>query len=348
MAPGPRGRGTPGPADRVLPLDARPKAPSFPGVNWGGFRRFLLRACLGLALLRSFAVRSETRCVVATYNLENYHIRDWGNRSEKPAASRDAVVRVLAAIHPDVVALQEIGEPAALEQLQSALAAAGVSLPHREHVTGWDTNIFVAVLSRFPIVRRASHTNDGYLLAGRRFHTSRGIAEVDIAVTPTSRFTLMTAHLKSRRPVGAADESDLREQEARILRHHIDESLLNSPRGTLLVCGDLNDSPASKSLHLILGRGRGRLIDTRPAEQSLDFTPGETAPLAPPTDATARRSVTWTHFFAKEDTYSRIDYILLAPGMVAWWKPESGYVGSGPDWGLASDHRPVVCELLIP
>ena len=310
-------------------------------MNWGGFFRCILGTHLGIALLLSFDVRSDTRCVVATYNLENYHLRAWGNRQEKPVAARAAVVRVLASIHPDVVALQEIGEPAALDELQSALASAGIALPHREHVTGWDTNIFVAVLSRFPITRRASHTNDGYLLGGRRFHVSRGIAELDIAVTPSSQFTLMNAHLKSRRPVAMADESELREQEAMVLRHHIDEALLRSPQGTLLLCGDMNDSPASKTLHTVLGRGRGRLIDTRPVERPPMMLPGSSG-------TTSGRSITWTHFYAKEDTYSRIDYILLAKGMAAWWKPDSGYVVSDPDWGLASDHRPVVCELLIP
>ena len=315
-------------------------------MNWGGF----CRSIAGVALLLSSSARSDTRCVVATYNLENYHLRAWGNRQEKPAAARAAVVRVLASIHPDVVAVQEIGEPAALDELQSALASAGVDLPHREHVTGWDTNIFVAVLSRFPISRRASHTNDGYLLAGRRFHASRGIAELDIAVTPSSQFTLMTAHLKSRRPVAVADESELREQEAVILRHHVDEALLRSPQGTLLLCGDMNDSPASKTLHTLLGRGRGRLIDTRPAERWPTTPPGNEFTPAPPRspDPASRRSITWTHFYAKEDTYSRIDYILLAQGMAVWWKPEGGYVAGGSDWGLASDHRPVVCELSIP
>jgi hypothetical protein len=44
------------------------------------------------------------------------------------------------------------------------------------------------------------------------------------------------------------------------------------------------------------------LFDTRPAERNGDDPAG-----APSGHET--RNITWTHFYAKEDTYSRIDYI---------------------------------------
>ena len=53
-------------------------------------------------------------------------------------------------------------------------------------------------------------------------------------------------------------------------------------------------------------------------------------------------TVTWTHYFGKEDTYSRIDYIMLSPGMAREWVPNEGFVLATPNWGLASDHRPIV------
>lgn len=46
--------------------------------------------------------------------------------------------------------------------------------------------------------------------------------------------------------------------------------------------------------------------------------------------------------FDKEDVYSRIDYILLSRGMEREWLNEETYVLSLPNWGIASDHRPVV------
>ena len=73
--------------------------------------------------------------------------------------------------------------------------AGGLDLPHWEHVAGWDTNIFVAVLSRFPFAARRSHTNENFLLHGRRFHVSRGFAEVDIQVNPRYTLTLLVLSL---------------------------------------------------------------------------------------------------------------------------------------------------------
>lgn len=274
---------------------------------------------------------------VATYNVENYHLRAFGNREAKSAESRAKVVEHLVAIRPDVVALQEMGEPAALKELQTALKKAGLNLPYSEHVTGWDTNIFVAVLSRYPAVRRNHHTNTSFLLNGRRFYTSRGIAEVEFEAALGYRFTLLTAHLKSKRQIADADEAELREQEALQVRKRIDALLKANPQANLVVCGDFNDTKGSRSTRALLGRGTLGLVDTRPRERNGDNLPPEHPGWVP-------RDVTWTHFYGKEDSYSRVDYILLSRGMAKEWQPTESYVYSTANWGLASDHRPVVCE----
>ena len=108
----------------------------------------------------------------------------------------------------------------------------------------------------------------------------------------------------------------------------------NDPEANLIVLGDFNDDKDSKPVRAIMGRGRTRLFDTRPAERNGD---------AP---ATGRghesRTITWTHYYEKQDLYSRIDYILLSHGMEREWLPAETYVLSLPNWGVASDHRPVV------
>ena len=45
-----------------------------------------------------------------------------------------------------------------------------------------------------------------------------------------------------------------------------------------------------------------------------------------------------------DDTYSRIDYILLSKSMAKEWIPSETYVLASPNWGLASDHRPLVAS----
>ncbi len=300
------------------------------------------RSCFILAAwLVLLAARAATGSfTLATFNVENYLLDPSGTRKAKTVSAREQVVRDLVSIRPDVVALQEIGPPPALAELQQRLKAAGLDLPHSEHVRGWDTNIFVAVLSRFPITARRSHSNDTFLLGGRRLHTSRGIVEVDIAVTPQDRFTLFTAHLKSKRPIGRVDEADLREAEARVLRGHVEAALRRDPQAALVVCGDFNDHPNSRTLRLLLSRGAQGLTDTRPAERAAG---------APPPDRGRRgsRSVVWTHFYAQEDSYSRFDYLLVSRSMAARWRSAGSYVLASPGWGLGSDHRPVVGEFML-
>jgi endonuclease/exonuclease/phosphatase family metal-dependent hydrolase len=272
---------------------------------------------------------------VATYNLANYVDAETSGRPVKSPEARAKVRESIKALKPDVIALQEMGSVRALEELRTALKAEGLDFPHWEHVAGWDTNIHVAVLSRFPITARRPHTNDSFLLSGRRFRVSRGFVEVDIQVSPNYRFTLFTAHLKSKRAVPEADEAELRLEEAKVLREKIDARLSAQPKANIVVLGDLNDTKDSRSTKAIMGIGRGKLVDTRPAERNGDNTPPANPAWDPP-------NVTWTHFYGKEDSYSRIDYILLSQGMAQEWLKDETYVLALPNWGLASDHRPIV------
>jgi endonuclease/exonuclease/phosphatase family metal-dependent hydrolase len=291
---------------------------------------FALALLFSPALLRAETVR------VATYNLENYLDQPTESRPKpKSAAARAKVRESIRALKPDVIALQEIGSVSALLELRDSLKAEGVDLPHWEHVSGFDTNIHVAVLSKFPFAARRPHTNETFLLSGRRFHVGRGIAEVDIQVNAGYSFTLITAHLKSKRPVPEADEAEQRLAEARILRKIIDADLAANPRSNLIVLGDFNDTKDSASTKAVIGHGRTRLVDTRPAECNGDNTVRSNPAYEP-------RNITWTHHFGKEDSYSRIDYILLSPGMAREWVTTETFVLAIPNWGVGSDHRPLV------
>ena len=240
-----------------------------------------------------------------------------------------------------MLALEEMGGLSALQELQASLKVDGLDLPYSEHVAGFDTNIHVAILSRFPITARRSHTNDNFLLSGRRFRVSRGFGEVDIQVNTNYSFTLLAAHLKSKRAVPDADEAELRLEEARLLREKIEARFAANPEVNLVVLGDFNDTKDSASTKAVIGRGKHKLVDTRPAERNGDNTPS-------PNPASDPRNVTWTHHYGKEDSYTRIDFLLVSPGMAREWVTDETYVLTLPNWGVGSDHRPIVATFEAP
>ena len=159
---------------------------------------------LALLFCAQFAGAETFR--VATYNVESYLGEATQSRSAKPAEAKAKIRESIRALRPDVLALQEMGGTNALLELRDSLKAEGLDLPYWEHVAGFDTNIHVAVLSKFPFTARRPHTDDSFLLSGRRFRVSRGFAEVDVQVNTNYSFTLITAHLKSKRAVISVKE----------------------------------------------------------------------------------------------------------------------------------------------
>ncbi len=299
---------------------------------------------LGLVLLFCLlpaARGAEQIFRLATFNVENFLDVPSGTRRAKSPAARAKVRDCILALKPDVIALEEMGATNALLDLQSNLKSSGLDLPFWDEVRGCDTNIHVAVLSRFPFAARRPHTNENFLLDGRRFFVSRGFAELDIQVNPRCAFTLIAAHLKSRRPSPIADEQEWRYEEAAALRRIIDARFAQDPAQNLAVVGDLNDLQDSKPVRAIMGLGATRLFDTRPAERNGDDDASADA-------GHQSRRITWTHYFARDDLYSRVDYILLGRGMKNHWLKEQTYVLATPNWGLASDHRPLVAAFAVP
>ena len=295
----------------------------------------LQAACL-IWLLSSGSAAAE-RFRVAAYNVENYLDQTTETRRYVKSPESKAKVREsIKAMNPHVIAFEEMGSVSALMELRASLKKDGLDYPHWEHAAGWDTNIFVAVLSRFPIVARRSHTNENFLLGGRRYRVGRGFTDVDIKVNDRYTFTLLGAHLKSKRAVPEADEAELRLEEAKLLRAKVDAHLQANPNANLVVLGDFNDTYNTAAIKAIVSTGRGKLMDTRPAERNGDNLPNPANPRYWP------RNISWTHYYGVEDSYSRIDYLMLSPGMAREWNKEQTYIPTLANWGIASDHRPIL------
>jgi endonuclease/exonuclease/phosphatase family metal-dependent hydrolase len=291
-------------------------------------------ACAVIALLFGVSAVAEN-FVVTAYNVENYLDQPTELRPHvKSAEAKSKIRESIRAMNPDVLALEEMGTTNALLELRAALMLDGLDFPFWEHIQSYDTNIHIAVLSRLPVVARHPHTNEIFLLDGKRFQVKRGFAELEIQAATNFTFTLLAAHLKSHLPAPEADENEERLGEAKVLRRILDEKLKARPDAKIIVLGDFNDSKDSAATKEIIGRGKTKLFDTRPAERT-----GDTASAGPP--YFEPRNNAWTYFYGKTDTYSRIDYILLSPAMKKFWRAEETFIPTIPNWGVGSDHRPV-------
>jgi endonuclease/exonuclease/phosphatase family metal-dependent hydrolase len=260
---------------------------------------------------------------VMTYNLGAYGLDDRdgdGQKSEpKPASERGAVIALVAEARPDVLAVQEIGNPAVFEEFRYELKKAGLEYEHVEHLQRGQSEKNLAVLSRFPIMQRQSHTEDTYSIGEAEVRVLRGFLDVEIQVNPQYRFRLMVAHLKSK-VFSALGQTEMRRNEARLLNKHIRAVLKAEPEANLLIEGDLNDTFQSAALREIVGDKNQYLLDPRPTDVEGDA---------------------WTHFSSAIDQYERIDYILVSRGMAPELVPGKTQVVRDSRTYSASDHRPI-------
>jgi endonuclease/exonuclease/phosphatase family metal-dependent hydrolase len=290
---------------------------------------------LAFALIH-FTTNAADTFRVAAYNLENYLDQPTETRHfVKSDAAKAKIRESIKAIHPDVLALEEMGTTNALLELRASLQAEGQDFPYWEYIQGFDDSIHVAVLSKFPFTARHPHTNENFLLDGKRLEVKRGFAEVEIQAATNFTFTLIAAHLKSRLTSPEADEAAQRLAEAKVLRGIIDARLASNPDTKLIVLGDFNDTRNTPSTKAVIGQGKHRLFDTRPAERNGDNQPNPNPRYEP-------RNVTWTHYYGVEDSYARIDYLLLSPAIKKYWLADETYIPVIPNWGIGSDHRPLV------
>lgn len=258
-----------------------------------------------------------------TYNLHQYAQvdRDGDGQADdpKPAAERAALIRILAIWRPDILAVQEIGNPAVFEEFRFALHSAGLAYTNVDYLQRGQSENNLAVLSRFPITARRPHTDDEYSIGPAQVPVSRGFIEIDIEVRTNYVLTLMVAHLKSK-VFHSLGQTEMRRNEARLLNNHVRRAQRDNPEVNLAVVGDFNDSPNSAALRELRGEGGRFLRDLRPAD---DF------------------GSVWTYFERADDTYSRIDYLLASPGLEPEVVRGKCRVVMHPLALTASDHRAV-------
>src|SRR3954447_10334228 len=218
---------------------------------------------------------------IATWNLENLFrpgAGDGPTDEDAYHAKLTALAGMIEQIAPDVLAVQEVGDPEALDDLRARLEGEW----HRELSTQPDgRGIRVGFLSRHPLtdihaIRAFPPGTDPVRInddaTGESPTTEqmgRGALRARITVNGTA-IELITCHLKSKLlhfPGGAFSTRDedlraryagyalgLRTAEAITLRHHATQALGGHGQDrALIILGDLNDEPLAATTQILLG-----------------------------------------------------------------------------------------------
>ena len=264
---------------------------------------------------------------VMTFNLNQYALLDRDGDADtlepKPPEEAGSIVEVIRQVSPDVLAVQEMGDPAAWAEFKYSLRQAGLDYGHEEYLRRGKSLLNLAVLSRFPVVATNSHVDDVYTIGPTKFPVMRGIIEIDLEINPQYRLRLMVAHLKSK-VFHSFGQAEMRRAEARLLNNRVRDALADEGVN-LLVVGDFNDDPSSAALRDIATYKRQRILhDLRPVDAVGDA---------------------WTHR-DNNDAYHRIDYMLASAGLLPEVVPEKTYVVRSPLLLRASDHRPLVATFV--
>ncbi len=277
---------------------------------------------------------TEERVTFVAYNLKNYLAMDRRVKGEvkeaapKPENEIKALIEGIVAMKPDILGVCEIGAPAFLADFKDRLKKAGIDLPHTELVrakSGYDRNL--ALLSRFPIVATNSNDTYTYKIGEQKFPFQRGVLDVTIALNPNYHLRCIGLHLKSKRPVPEASEAEMRLNEARLARQHIDKIFAEAPGANLLVYGDFNDLRIEAPVKTVKGRyGRDDYLTSLSLSDQYGFR--------------------WTHHWGFADSYARFDYVMKSKGLAPEIDHDKCHIYHWDGWDQASDHRPLIITIV--
>jgi endonuclease/exonuclease/phosphatase family metal-dependent hydrolase len=219
------------------------------------------------------------------------------------------------------------GEPYLAEFCRD-LKREGIDYPFRALASAADADRHVAILSKRALKAVTTHTDLRFAYFGGKETVKRGLLEATIA-TAAGDVTLFAVHLKSRftdrpdDPLSAARRAG----EAAAIRDRILQRFPEPGTARFVVLGDCNDSRTSRPLAALQKRGKTEIATLLPAIDS--------------------RGETWTHVFRREDSYSRVDHVLISGGLISTAENRRARIHDGNGVREASDHRPVVVTLIL-
>jgi predicted extracellular nuclease len=309
---------------------------------------------------------------VATFNVENLFARwkfaagvdpsqatksgwtvDQTLFDEKSVDERALTGKAVRELDADVLALQEVEDVNTLKHFRAGQLGGRAAYPYVAGIEANDPRLInVAVLSRLPIVRVRTnqHLMDPVTKSTPLF--SRDCLEVDVE-TGSGTLTLYVNHFKSMldrdagKKTGRETTHDKRERQVKAVMQIIRDRQGRTPGdGAFIVLGDFNDYLDDDD------QGKSAIRDLVEWDQ-VEHVIGR----RPPDDQ-------WTHFYDDKNEYRELDYILLAkslaekttgvPEIMRKGMPLSAtrytgerFVGIGEHQPIASDHCPVVIEVVV-
>lgn len=271
---------------------------------------------------------------VATYNVENYTIANrmvegvYRPAYPKPEREKAALAQVIAGIAPDILAVCEMGQPEFLAEFQRELKAAGQDFSHAVVLEAADADRHVAVLSKVSFKEVRRHASVPLRYFGEADVVKRGVLEV-IFATDEGDVSLFVIHLKSKYTERKDDpEGGIRRaEEAEAVRDLVLSRYPEPAKAKFIVCGDWNDTRTTRPVRALQKRGETEIGELLRAADS--------------------KGETWTHYFRREDIYSRIDYLLVSPGLKPLVADGRATIWDGPGTTEASDHRAVYMSLRL-
>ena len=271
---------------------------------------------------------------VASYNVENYLVMDrmvsgrWQEEYPKPLKERRIIRSVINQTNPDILAIQEIGERVYLDELWEDLNNTnGTQFKYAAWLTGQEEGEqrHLALLSKIPFSSIDAPKDLSFKYFEGRRSPSRGLMEAEFN-TGGTKWSLFNLHLKSKwteRP-DDPEASIRREKEARVIRDYIRAKYPPYKDPNYVVLGDFNDHKNSAPLRRFLQVNNSTLTQmVQCRDQEGHF---------------------WTHYWDKQDSYSRFDYLLASPELFKKLVPDSARIGGFHLCLLGSDHRIVFAD----
>jgi len=270
---------------------------------------------------------------IATYNLQNYLIMDrvvdgqWRPEYPKPEVEKAAIREAILEIAPDILVVQEIGGADFLEELRRDLETAGLTYPHAVLIEAADEVRHVAVLSRVEPSEVVRHTDLDFKYLDGREVVKRGMLEVTFEDASGRAFKLFAVHLKSRWTEHDADPEarQRRTREAEACRNRVIERTFERDASKFMVAGDFNDHANSAPMRRFDHRGDLK-IGTR-------------------LETVDSRGDYWTHFYAKQLSYSTVDGFMVSEALMPSVVDGVGHIHDGPAAMTGTDHRMVYVDL---